>query len=345
MDAARETLLTINLALIGVMILKLFSVLRTKRGLFALGLLMSSAAYLGAWQLHAFPMPRGIRLALLCLVVAQPVFFWLFANDLFDDRFQVRWWHLVLIIGKFILAGALVFNRPIVDIFASFSPEDFPRLMPNFFYTLGFTGHALVVALKTDKADLVEPRRRLRRILLAAAAALIVYAILSAAVLRPAGFAAQADISGLTAITLLLVASVAWGDQIWREIFPMAENKSKTTPEADPEIMRAAIQAMEKDELFRTEGLTVGALAAKLAVQEYKLRRAINSGLGYRNFNEYLNFYRVRAAKAFLSQKENAGFPLIHLALDLGYPSPAPFNRAFKDATGLAPGVYRRRAL
>jgi AraC-like DNA-binding protein len=53
----------------------------------------------------------------------------------------------------------------------------------------------------------------------------------------------------------------------------------------------------------------------------------------------------MRAAKKFLSAKENADYPLIHLALDLGYPSPAPFNRAFKEATGVAPGEYRKRII
>lgn len=52
----------------------------------------------------------------------------------------------------------------------------------------------------------------------------------------------------------------------------------------------------------------------------------------------------MRAAKKFLEAPENSAYPLIHLALDLGYPSPAPFNRAFKEATGISPGEYRRRA-
>jgi AraC-like DNA-binding protein len=33
---------------------------------------------------------------------------------------------------------------------------------------------------------------------------------------------------------------------------------------------------------------------------------------------------------------------LIHLALDLGYPAPGPFNRAFKEATGRTPSEYRK---
>ena len=104
----------------------------------------------------------------------------------------------------------------------------------------------------------------------------------------------------------------------------------------------------------RKESTPAGSVVLRFPVPPPKLlsskplsafRRAINSGLGYRNFNEYLNFYRMRAAKKFLENGENRAYPLIHLALDLGYAAPAPFNRAFKDATGIAPGEYRRRAL
>jgi AraC-like DNA-binding protein len=342
---ARESILPIAMALLAAIILKLLPVLRSRRAAYAMGLLITSEAYLLAWHLHSYELPRELRLAILFAVVAQPVFFWLFSNELFDDRFRFRWWHGLVIGGKFVLAATLLFNRKITDIFGVISAEDYPRLIPNFFYTLGFVFHAVAVILRTNRSDLVEPRRRLRATVLIVTAVLILHALLSAAVLRPAGLGAYSDMFGLIFITAGAFASVAWGDSIWRELFAsQKQSAASATLDADPEIMQKAIAAMEVDELFRTEGLTVTALAAKLDVQEYKLRRAINGGLGYRNFNEYLNFYRMRAAKNFLEAKENADYPLIHLALDLGYPSPAPFNRAFKEATGLAPGEYRKRA-
>lgn len=342
----RESVLLVAIALLATIVLRLLPALRSRRALYAMGLLLSSQAYLLAWYLHEYELARGLRLAILFAVVAQPVFFWLLSNELFDDHFRLRWWHGLIIAGKFVLAATLVFNRKITNIFGAISAEEYPRLIPNFFYTLGFVFHAVVVILRTNRSDLVEPRRRLRATVLIVTGTLILHALLSAAVLRPAGFGDHSDIFALTFITAGAFASVAWGDSIWRELFYTA---AKTAPasanDADPQIMNSAVAVMEVDELFRTEGLTVTALATRLGVQEYKLRRAINGGLGYRNFNEYLNFYRMRAAKKFLAAKENADFPLIHLALDLGYPSPAPFNRAFKEATGMAPGEYRKKAV
>lgn len=327
------------------MLLRLVPALATRRGFYAFGLIICSMAYLVSWLIHSVPMHRGLRLGLLTLVVAQPVFFWLTANSLFDDRFRLRWWHALAILGKFAVAASLAYGRPIANVFSGYSTEELPRLLPNMFFTLAFVFHALAIILRTNRADLIEPRRRLRSYVLIGTAAIIMHALLSAAVLRPLGFGSISDTVSLLLIALGTLTTVTWGDMLWRDLFSVRDKSAPGTGEADKTIVAMALQAMETAALFRTEGLTVTALAEKLGVQEYKLRRAINYGLGYRNFNEYLNFYRIRAAKEFLGNPQNATYPLIHLAFDLGYASPAPFNRAFKDATGITPGSYRSRHL
>lgn len=337
----QHILLTANITLLTALALRLIPALKSRRGWYALGLTLSSIAYFISWYLSQEDIARSIRASLLALVIAQPVFFWLTASALFDDRFRLRWWHYLLIAGKFVLAGLLTAGRPIPNVFRAYDPADLPRILPNFFYTLAFVFHALATILRTNRSDLVEPRRRLRGVVLIGTGLLILQALLSAAVLRPLGYGGVSDTAALIVINCVTLASVAWGQSLWHEFFPTPE-KPTAASDADPQAMQKAIAAMEKDELFRTEGLTVTALAEKLGLQEYKLRRAINGGLGYRNFNEYLNFYRIRAAKKFLEDPANRDYPLIHLALDVGYPSPAPFNRAFKDATGMAPGEYRR---
>lgn len=343
-DGLHLTLLIAAITLLCVNLLRLMPALNTSRGFYAFGLVACSQAYLVSWALHGSPLERPVKLGLLALVVAQPVFFWLTANSLFDDRFRFRWWHAAAIAGKFIVAGAIAYKRPIANVFGGFSAEELPRLLPNFFYTLAFVFHALAVILRTNRTDLVEPRRRLRAWVLVGTAAIIVHALLSAAVLRPLQFGYISDMLGLVVILTGALVTATWGDKLWRDLFTVRGKSTGSLTESEQQIISQAIAAMETAELFRTEGLTVGALAAKLGVHEYKLRRAINFGLGYRNFNEYLNFYRMRAARKFLEDPKNGAYPLIHLALDLGYPSPAPFNRAFKDATGMAPGEYRKRA-
>lgn len=75
------------------------------------------------------------------------------------------------------------------------------------------------------------------------------------------------------------------------------------------------------------------------------MRRVINGHLGHRNFAAFVNTHRITAAKAALAAPENAGRTIAAIAFDLGFGSLGPFNRAFKEATGLTPTEFRNRTL
>ena len=101
------------------------------------------------------------------------------------------------------------------------------------------------------------------------------------------------------------------------------------------------MRLMSDDRIYRQEGMTIGTLATKLTVPEYKLRRLINQRLGYRNF-VFLNNHRIEEAKAALADPSQAEVPVITIAMDAGFQSLGPFNRAFKATTGVTPTEYRR---
>jgi AraC-like DNA-binding protein len=71
----------------------------------------------------------------------------------------------------------------------------------------------------------------------------------------------------------------------------------------------------------------------------------VNRHLGYRNFSAFLNGYRIGEAKNRLADPELARTPVLTIALDLGYGSLGPFNRAFKATTEMTPTEYRDRAI
>ena len=102
---------------------------------------------------------------------------------------------------------------------------------------------------------------------------------------------------------------------------------------------------MRVEKAYRQEGLTIALLARKLELPEYRLRRMINHQLGYRNFNAFLNDLRIEEACQILADPAHERLPILNLALDLGYGSPGPFNRAFRAKTGQTPTEYRRSRL
>ena len=65
--------------------------------------------------------------------------------------------------------------------------------------------------------------------------------------------------------------------------------------------------------------------------------RLINGQLGYRNFNAFLNGYRIAEARAALADPSQAEVPVTTIALDAGFQSIGPFNRAFKVTIGVTP--------
>ena len=126
---------------------------------------------------------------------------------------------------------------------------------------------------------------------------------------------------------------------------PATLSEAEHKPVIKPALLRRLERLMAVDRAYRREGLTIGSLSAELGVPEYRLRQLINEGLGHRNFNAFLNRYRIEEAKAALADPEQREVPVLTIAMDAGFQSLGPFNRAFKAATDLTPTEFRRFAM
>jgi AraC-like DNA-binding protein len=98
---------------------------------------------------------------------------------------------------------------------------------------------------------------------------------------------------------------------------------------------------MTEEHVYRREGLTLAALAQSLSLGEATLRALINQELGYRNFNDFLHHHRLQAASVRLAAED---LPILSIALECGYGSIGPFNRAFRQRFGMTPTEYRAAA-
>jgi len=75
-----------------------------------------------------------------------------------------------------------------------------------------------------------------------------------------------------------------------------------------------------------------------------KLRRVINQQSGYRNFSQFLNHCRIARAQEQLADPALRYTSILTLTLELGYGSIGPFNRAFREQTGVTPTQFRKSA-
>ena len=116
-----------------------------------------------------------------------------------------------------------------------------------------------------------------------------------------------------------------------------------TPPDTADQRWLAALQTcMQDDAFYRQNDLTIRTLASHIAIPEHHLRRLINQQLGYRNFNDYLNRFRIREATERLQDPAQSRLPITTIALESGYASLTTFNKAFKALTDMTPTEFRR---
>ena len=213
---------------------------------------------------------------------------------------------------------------------------------------LGFIVLAMAQTVLSWSADLVEGRRSLRVFIVVTAA---LYggldAILQMLALRgDAAAVANVASSAMLACIVVVIAS-AMMQVTAGGLFPAASEAPVSAPHAvadagDQKLIDALMRLMADERIYRHDNVTIGTLATRLSIPEYRLRRLINQRLGYRNFNVFLNERRIAEAKAALADPTQAEVPVITIAMDAGFQSLGPFNRAFKATTGVTPSEYRR---
>ena len=110
-------------------------------------------------------------------------------------------------------------------------------------------------------------------------------------------------------------------------------------------VLKQVLLSAMSEGAYQQSGLNIRTLAEQLGHTEHQLRKLINGHLGFRNFSAFLNSYRIPEAKKVLADSEQVRKPVLTIALDLGYGSLGPFNRAFKAATNMTPTEYRQAAI
>ncbi|MEX0619468.1 MAG: helix-turn-helix transcriptional regulator [Pseudohongiellaceae bacterium] len=288
-----------------------------------------------------------------------PALLWVIAFKLFTDgrRIHPAVWVLVVVY--------LVARAPL----SIYTPTDEFRqawrwgvyVMPQV-VMLGFCLHAIHLAFTGISSDLVEQRRRVRvtfvismGILLAIltangflryAAPVFEFVRIDYPGMVPGVFFSGYVLFGALAFNVInfQLRSGAADLIISADDDPGLHTAATPKPqvEVDPAVVEAIGNIMEQERLYARMGLTIGDLANALSMQEYRLRRVINQQMHYRNFNQFLNQYRIEEASLRIRDTDT---PISSIALDVGYASLSSFNKAFKDAHGVTPTEYRNRNL
>lgn len=283
---------------------------------------------------------RAVDAVLMAAAFAVPGAFLVFSRAFFDDDREGRWLDVAML-AALVAAG-----------FIRVTSESWAGTALFYGGSLAVVGLGMARVVRGLPGDLVEPRRRLRVVLTLAVGVTILLVIVGELVL--AGERAPRWVDAVKSSAAL---GLTWWFATWLlsprpELLaasscgqPPAPRPPAVAPTEDDRFRERLLTVMRHERAYCKEGLTIAVLARTLELPEYRLRRVINQQLGYRNFNAFVNDFRIDEACRLLGDPAHERLPILNLALDLGYGSPGAFNRAFRARTGQTPTEYRRSRL
>ncbi|GAB4186241.1 MAG: AraC family transcriptional regulator [Wenzhouxiangellaceae bacterium] len=257
-------------------------------------------------------------------------FSWLLARTLFRVRGAGEIWPEVIVATLYICCLCLYLDPT----------DQRSGLLGYIGHIQGFLGSAmllmiLVEALDGTASDVAE--RRFRWSFTGGYLALVATSF----VFRlPELASIQAVAQTMMACFALAGATIAWRYRLRHPLETQRQQQRQSR--SYPAIATQIRSLMEEDALYLDAGIKVSDVAERLGEPDYKVSQSIVNDLGYPNFNQLLNHHRLEAAKAQLADPDNTSQPILTIAMDCGFGSLGPFNRAFKAQTGMTPTAYRR---
>ena len=278
---------------------------------------------------------------------ALPGLFWLVSLSVFGDHVILKRW-------QYIIASLTLFvplTKEITQVLWSYQLSDYQAFYGFVKYSsmlleLVLIAHALVIAAQQWRDDLVQDRRYIRGGFITFSAMYLFLVIVMNDILT-------LEWLWLDLMKSLLLAILIAGTNFLlfrlREASLFEVVKTKVTPVAEvkapSKALSKVIASMVEDKLYQQDGMTISSLAKHLCIHEYKLRHLINGELNYRNFNDFLNYYRIKEVTEKLGQNEYSGVPVLTLALESGFRSLSSFNKVFKSTHHATPTEYRKKIL
>jgi AraC-like DNA-binding protein len=268
---------------------------------------------------------------------AIPPLLFFFTWELFEDDREPPLF--VWLIAAFYLVVALWIG---LDRSATGAAVNNYFLVPVQLTKLGFAVGAMFIIWRGRENDVVESRLKLRRVF-AASIGISVAAVVATELVTGWNVPELVELVGMAAIfSVTLIINLAFlrlnPTFALRDSRPLAPVLPEETP-----LVEALNKLMSEDFAYTNHDLRIADLAASLKVPEYQLRRTINRNLGYRNFNQFVNRYRVEEAARRLINEPRA--PVLTIALDVGFRSISSFNTAFRAQYQKTPTDYRKSRL
>ncbi|MGB0522915.1 MAG: helix-turn-helix domain-containing protein [Flammeovirgaceae bacterium] len=107
-------------------------------------------------------------------------------------------------------------------------------------------------------------------------------------------------------------------------------------------IFTQLVDLIEHEQLYLQSDLSLAKLGKLIGLNSHDTSSLINKH-SHKNYNEFINHYRIQHAKELLSDKAHEKFTISSIAYDVGFNSLSSFNSAFKKFEGMTPSAFRKQ--
>lgn len=288
-----------------------------------------------------YHMPYQLKMFFRFLDVPYLVFLWLFTLSLFQKHFTFAALHIALAT----LYCAPVFAQRLLEF-------NFIQTLPLWQgYLISIAAiilvtHTLIISLLERSDDLIEKRRRARIYVLLFFCIITIIMVAKFYVLRSYGLLHYKQTTNAVVIWPAIVWLTFWLADINKDRFSFNkktfQGKTKLNSR-DLNFLNKLNAEVIENKAFLENNLSIDKLAKRLGVSSYYLREFINKTLKHNNFSSYINAYRIESIKNALINPKEHHVPILTIAMNHGFNSLPPFNRAFKAILGLTPTEYRKQ--
>lgn len=107
-------------------------------------------------------------------------------------------------------------------------------------------------------------------------------------------------------------------------------------------LLRKLLELFQSEKPYLDPELSLDALSRRLSIPPKHLSQIVNQQLG-RNFNDWINGWRIEEAKRRLLDRRSGHLSIVAIAEASGFRSKSTFNSAFRRETSMTPSEYRRQ--
>jgi len=278
-----------------------------------------------------------------------PALLWILSRNFFSDKsnvpaafIAVTVSYLLLIMTPESISTLLVTNK----VYREWLFYLLPQLLK-----MSLVLHVIYLSLSTRSEDLITERLRMR-VPFAIIFAVAVITVITVEIGFNNAVPSVISVFGSLVFFLLTLSATVFSLRLKPELVAITEATKPLIPvstipqssavavEENPVII-AITQLMDEDRFYANYDVTLHVLAKKLNLPAHRLRPIINQQMGFKNFNQFINSFRIQEACTRLTSERQ--LPILTIALDSGFKSLSVFNKAFKEAYGKTPSEIRQQ--